>query len=245
MSHSTVLVALKDADVAEHGIEDALAAALEKFDENKDTPEYVRKTRQQLIDDQRKQIEATRDGAYATYLADPAAYQEKYKHNQRHIEYLRDEFPEMLARTGDDAWLYEEATKFDKDRLDAEGNLLSTYNPHSKYDWYSIGGRWSNSVLNTTETVHHPENKVNENWTQPAWDEETGGVNIVRKRDLEVCHGTFAFLGTDGEWHERGRMGWFGMVSDEQESDTWDAKLKELIEAVEADDWLVVVDVHI
>lgn len=27
------------------------------------------------------------------------------------------------------------------------GNLLSTYNPNSKWDWYSIGGRWRNVLL--------------------------------------------------------------------------------------------------
>lgn len=27
------------------------------------------------------------------------------------------------------------------------GNELSTYNPNSKWDWYSVGGRWRNSLL--------------------------------------------------------------------------------------------------
>ena len=31
-------------------------------------------------------------------------------------------------------------------QVDDEGNLLSTYNPDSKWDWYSIGGRWGGVV---------------------------------------------------------------------------------------------------
>ncbi|QWY82820.1 hypothetical protein PP641_gp080 [Arthrobacter phage SilentRX] len=243
MSHSTVLVVLKDADVEANGLDDALAAALEKFDENKNTPQYIRKTRQQLIDDERKSLEWKRENFLAKYQADPAGY--AATSNATHVDYVRDELPALLEKLDDDDAVYASATRWDKDSLDADGNLLSTYNPHSKWDWYTVGGRWSNSVLNTTRTVHHPAEKRSETWTTKAWDEETGGVDYLQKKDLEVCHGTFAFLGTDGEWHERGRMGWFGMVSDEQEPDVWDTQLKELIEKVDANDWLVVVDVHI
>jgi len=32
-------------------------------------------------------------------------------------------------------------------QLDSEGNLLTTYNPNSKWDWFAIGGRWKNLLL--------------------------------------------------------------------------------------------------
>lgn len=242
MSHSTVLVALKDADIAQHGLEEALALALEKFDENKDTTRYVKLTRDQAIEQQRKAFEEYRDGLYAEYLKDPAAY--KARTHAGHFTYISEEFPQILEKLDDRDFLHAKAVELESD-VDEEGSIHSTYNPHSKWDWYSIGGRWSGGVLNTTETIHHPAKKVTETYTSEAWDELAGGVDYLRKRDLEVCHGTFAFLGTDGEWHERGRMGWWGMVSDEQEPDAWDAQLKDLIESVDADDWLVVVDVHI
>ena len=31
------------------------------------------------------------------------------------------------------------------------GNHLITYNPNSRWDWYSIGGRWRNSLLTKKE----------------------------------------------------------------------------------------------
>lgn len=51
-------------------------------------------------------------------------------------------FPKYYQKYGDDwngnAW-----------RIDSEGNWqeYSTYNPESKWDWYSIGGRWSGMLL--------------------------------------------------------------------------------------------------
>ena len=245
MSHSTVLVVLKDSDVAEQGLEGALADALDKFDENKETPQYVKLTKQQAIEAERQNIIGYRDGMYAEYLADPAKYAAGCK-NGAHLKYISEEFPKKLEKLDDDAWLYEQAIEWEKDNLDENGGILSSYNPHSKWDWYSIGGRWSGSVLNTTQVVHHPAKEVTPTWTQEAWDENKGGTDYLRKRDLDVCHGTFAFLDADGEWHERGRMGWFGMVTDEKATpDEWDVQLKDLIEKVDDDDWLVVVDVHI
>jgi hypothetical protein len=64
-------------------------------------------------------------------------------------------------------------------------------------------------------------------------------------RDAEDSAGsTFAVL--DGEeWHERGSMGWFGMVSDEKEPEEWNAKFRSLVTTLPDDAWLAVYDVHI
>ena len=34
----------------------------------------------------------------------------------------------------------------DEEKLDKDGNVLSTYNPDSKWDWYSVGGRWGGEL---------------------------------------------------------------------------------------------------
>jgi hypothetical protein len=246
MSHSTVLVTLKDSAVAEHGIEGALADALEKFDENKETERYVKLTKEQAIEAERQSLIDYRDGLYAEYLADPAKYAADRK-NGAHLTYISEEFPKKLEKLDDDEFLYAEAIRWESESsIDENGGITSTYNPHSKWDWYSIGGRWSKAVLNTTGVVHHPAKEITPTWTEEAWDENTGGTDYLRKRDLDVCHGTFAFLDADGEWHERGRMGWFGIVTVEKATpDEWVVQLKGLIEKVDDDDWLVVVDVHI
>ena len=55
---------------------------------------------------------------------------------------------------------------------------------------------------------------------------------------------TFAVLTPEGEWVERGKMGWFGMCQDEQEVTDWVAQWKETLEQF-PDHIAVVVDCHI
>ena len=243
MSHSTVLVILPDAKVAELGLDEALSEALDPFDENRETPQYIRLTKAEAIAKERESIIRYRDqGLYAEYMADPVKY-EAESNNPQHIEYLKTGFPEKLTHLDDEDWLYKQATEWEN--VDEEGNIVSTRNPNSKWDWWAIGGRWSGRVLNTTETIEHPEEKRTEQWITPAWTEHTGGEDIVQKQDLTAYHGTFAVLTAAGEWHEAGRMGWFGMITDEKDPNDWDAQAKALVEAADPEDWLVVVDVHI
>lgn len=55
---------------------------------------------------------------------------------------------------------------------------------------------------------------------------------------------TFAVL-KDGVWYERGQMGWFGCVADEQDTDTWSAQFAALLDGLPDDTLLTVVDCHI
>ena len=55
---------------------------------------------------------------------------------------------------------------------------------------------------------------------------------------------TFAVL-KDGEWYEKGSMGWWGMVSDEKLEYDWNAKFTELIHELPDNTLITVVDCHI
>lgn len=55
---------------------------------------------------------------------------------------------------------------------------------------------------------------------------------------------TFAVV-KDGCWYERGKMGWWGAVSDEKDADTWNEKFSELLDGIEGDTLITVVDCHI
>jgi hypothetical protein len=241
MSHSTVLVVIPE-HVAEEGLEDALADILEPFDENRETEQYVKKTRQQAIEDQRNEFIYTRDeGNYARYLQDPEKYLAGT--HEGHRKYITEDFPKILERLDDDEFMYEHAARYED--VDDEGNIVSTYNPKSKWDWYVVGGRWDRSVLNPVLVKHHPERKVTETYTEPAWDEYGNGVNYCRKKDVTTKRTTFAFLDRDGEWHEQGSMGWWGMVADKKDGDAWEDEFNALFDKVNDGDWLMVVDVHI
>lgn len=116
-------------------------------------------------------------------------------------------------------WLGEE-TEFD-----ALGRLLSTYNPKSKWDWYEIGGRWDGYLT--------------------LKDGST--VNLAEVADLvpEAIKSPFAYIDLDGSWHEKGRMGWFGMAQDEAEQEVWDSEYLKWIQDLPKDTVLVAVDCHI
>lgn len=55
---------------------------------------------------------------------------------------------------------------------------------------------------------------------------------------------TFAVV-KDGQWFERGRMGWWAAVSDEKAGDEWNAEFQRLLADLPPETWLTLVDCHI
>jgi hypothetical protein len=70
------------------------------------------------------------------------------------------------------------------------------------------------------------------------------GVDAAARRARNSVGVPFAIL-KDGQWYERGRMGWFGTSSDEMSQDEWNAKFAELIDGLSDDTPLTLVDCHI
>lgn len=102
-------------------------------------------------------------------------------------------------------------------RLNDNGVLesYSTYNPDSKWDWYQVGGRWND-----------------------AFEE-----NPCLAKDIPKDFVPFAFIDHDGEWHEKGRMGWFAMVSDEKADEAWEAEYRDYLSRY--DGMVTLIDCHI
>lgn len=55
---------------------------------------------------------------------------------------------------------------------------------------------------------------------------------------------TFAVV-RDGQWFERGSMGWWGAVSDEKDRDAWAREMNAMLDGLSPDAWLTVIDCHI
>lgn len=55
---------------------------------------------------------------------------------------------------------------------------------------------------------------------------------------------TYAVL-KDGQWYQRGDMGWFGMSSNEKPEDDWDKEFEALLNSLPDDTMLSIVDCHI
>ena len=235
MSHFTVAVITKNKP-DECDISDILAP----YDENLVVEQYVRYTKTEIIKNARKQLEYYKtDGAYAEYLKDPEKY-EKDHPNPEHLEYVKEGF--MKKYNMSDEELYkEEISYYDEDEIDENGGILSTYNPKSKWDWYSIGGRWSYEIpvkegVTPSDTLQIKDIEFGNDITVEEYLKKNPGVkqrydDLMSGKDtiynvkylkerypsLEVYveelknFVTFAIITPDGEWHEQGKMGWFGM----------------------------------
>ena len=89
-------------------------------------------------------------------------------------------------------------------------------NPNAKWDWYQEGGRWNGYL-----TKKNGRKTDRELLTEIDWD----------KTDTPFC-----FVNDNGEWVERGQMGWFAMVADEKPKADWDTEFKSYVQSLLADE---------
>lgn len=158
MSHFAVLV-----------IGDNIDEQLEKFDENLETPRYVKYTKEQLIAKERESIEDYKNKTYAKYLADPEAYAADCT-NESHLEYLKNEFPKKLEWNDDE--VYSEAIRFyEKAEIGPDGEVYSTRNPNSKWDWYQVGGRYAGRIVLKEGVEKEFEPEFSWGWDAKAMEE--------------------------------------------------------------------------
>jgi len=73
---------------------------------------------------------------------------------------------------------------------------------------------------------------------EPLW--ETKEEYLKRN----VHFSTFAFV-INGEWHEQGEMGWWGVVMDEKEVDVWQEEFNTMLKNLPGDTLISIYDCHI
>jgi len=161
----------------------------------------------------------------------------------------------------------------DCDDCDGSGISTSTYNPKSKWDYWTLGGRWNGYLTDYDPRknpnnfticylcggtgkredmeVHNGCNGCNGKGKKLKWNNEIPiqDSNIMPVASLpfndekswkKYC--PFAILTSDGEWHEKGDMGWWGCVSDEKED--WKEIARKIMEK-NKDKFAIVCDLHI
>lgn len=62
---------------------------------------------------------------------------------EKEIEEFLEKSPQYAKEYKGMTWA-EQVMRYYGQEIDQDGNILSTYNPNSKWDWYDIGGRWNN-----------------------------------------------------------------------------------------------------
>lgn len=65
------------------------------------------------------------------------------------------------------------------------------------------------------------------------------------KRGRNSAITPFAFLSEEHGWQEQGSMGWWGIVSDEKESEDWNSQFMSMFESLPDDTPITMVDCHI
>lgn len=182
--------------------------------------------------------------------------------------------------------------------IDEDSSLYFVSNPDAKWDWYSIGGRWTGFFKlkeGATGEFHGQSYYLNDKEREADeklraegrvadvckvkdidWDamdkaekerrgkfydeyhsaekkpfiwseKEVKEIKELSREEyinLPISHATFAVLHND-VWYERGSMGWWGIVSDEMDTDKWDTEFRKLIESLDPETEVTVVDCHI
>jgi hypothetical protein len=114
-----------------------------------------------------------------------------------------------------------------------------TYNPDSKWDWYVVGGRWDGIISKNGEQM--PSDDGGFNFGDKHHDIEN---NTCMVRHLPAKSLPFAIVTPDGEWHEKGSMGWWGITKDEKEDKKWEKEVAEILKEYK-NDYMVGMDCHI
>lgn len=163
---------------------------------------------------------------------------------------------------------------FDEFMLEHEGHLLrggiygDTRNPRAKWDFWTIGGRWSNRLVTKSGVAcdsalageldvdairQNLLRRAEEHWAEVSGCDESQrlfqyNVKPGTTREQFLAGGarfnTFATL-RDGVWAERGRMGWWGCVSDEKDADLWQSEFDAFLSSIPPDVRVTVVYCHI
>ena len=246
MSHFCVLV-------IGYNVEKQLA----KYDEQLELEMHQVATKEQLIQKKRNWIEEYKNTVYAQFLRDPVKYKEGC--SPEHIKYLEEEFPKMLEWTDEQCyegaiesyrWHIEDGEKWCE--IHEDGSLWETTNENAKWDWYQQGGRYR-GALKLKEP--NPDAPLYTGWQwRNSKDADTeyerlkaeGRCDQALVKDVVNLDTLIPFaVVKDGEWHERGEMGWWAIVSDEKEEDVWANEVRELVKDLPEDTLLTIIDCHI
>jgi hypothetical protein len=169
---------------------------LEPYYEEREVPQYVSYTKEQLIENYKKHMENYKNSTYAEFLADPEKYKadifdqaqnnpfDNEERAERHIKYLEEEFPQRLLWTDEEIYQHE-IQDYESNEIDENGSVLSTSNPEGYWDWYEIGGRADGFLrVNLRAQIIQPNNK-DKNKSTAFNDTYTKYMNSARVRDID------------------------------------------------------------
>lgn len=158
----------------------------------------------------------------------------------------------------------------DCETCEGTGRHRTTENPEGFWDWWVIGGRWTGVLDPDYDPSTDPRNfaacwlchgtgkrtdmevldgcnacqgtGVARNWSNAPHDRDV--LPLAEVDEENVVGHFYAAVTPDGEWHQQGRMGWFGMSSDDMSDATWADYIRTLLRK-HPDATVIVCDCHI
>ena len=148
MSHYTTLAIVRKNSAS--SFEDIMAP----YDETLDVEPYIFQTKEELIKEFADDVDRRRRSHKRALELTKEEYEEARKkedlsyHSYREARGPMPEGYEELNLDDPEAvYALYRKEEGEHDDFDDDGNLLSTYNPNSKWDWYIPGGRWGNQLI--------------------------------------------------------------------------------------------------
>lgn len=126
--------------------------------------------------------------------------------------------------------------------------LMKIVNGREIPDWGATCAKYPNDIEKAREEFRkNPVVKAvdkDAEFTWIDWNDYQCTRDEYLDRARKGAIATFAFV-KDGEWFERGDMGWFGCVSNEKDKNTWNDVFNKMLDDLSPDTWLTLVDCHI
>jgi len=205
LSHFFVVAIVpRDAD----DVKDAIAKLMEPYNENIEAPEYEKpcycigfKARDEAHGHAWPDPDEIRNAFNTRHKDDPGPVKDKAWQEEEYKP--RDK----VRRAFLDAHPLKDSTDPNCEECNGTGIVMSTYNPKSKWDWYRIGGRWDGEIQKVS--VESKDGGFNFGDDHTSLTRNSAPVGFLIEKNVTP----FAVVTPDGEWHERGTMGWWGIVT--------------------------------
>lgn len=229
MSHFTVgiIVPKEVFEAGQKTIENYIQDKMEEFDENLEVKPYIEYDKSKKDEYFNEKIQEYKD-----MINDPD-YEKKYN-----IDHVEKQYAKYSKMDVDEYWKYL-TEDYDKD---SDGNVLSTYNPKSKWDWYVIGGRWDGVYKDNYQSSDNGFNFGNLHHTLENNSQTIKEYKERYKKDTDK-YSMFAYIDKKGNWLERGNMGWWGIVTNEL--DSFNTIVENLLDIQDSEDYIINLDCHI
>ena len=193
---------------------------LDRYYEGLEVEPYIAYTKDEAVDEIKKMRAYNYERA-VEMIQKPDLNSELVEHYQKIID-------RGLFISYEDAW--KEAQDWGYE-IDEDENLLSTYNPDSRWDWYSIGGRWDGFL-------HYKD-------AEPGLEETNEAYIHELDMDYLLENIPFCFITEDGEWREKGEIGWWCSVSNEKPEEVWKQQFRDYVKSLDPNCLVTVIDFHI